>query len=173
MLYCFLSIFIYSLFNIYFYDIIIIRLLASIYREEVKLMNVSSKDVVVSATFRLLLNRAQDKKIQELRKALADVGEVEKCEIDLNFYRCFNAKGRRVGRRILIPMNGLGVAQLILHFENGISIPFYAISTFDQLGQFLSDVNYYAPNPEYYKRFSVEETDTLQRFIVISVKLVS
>ena len=136
-------------------------------------MNISSEDLVVSATFRLLLNHAQGKKIQRLKQSLAEVGKVEKCEMDMSFYRCFDSKARRVERRIFIPTNGLGVARLILRFENGVSIPFYTVSTFAELGRFLSDVGSYVTNPEYYKSFSVEETDTLQHFIVVSVKLVS
>lgn len=136
-------------------------------------MNIPSEGVVVSATFRLLLNRAQDKKIQSLKQALADMGSVERCEIDLDFYRTFDSKGRRVGRRIFIPMNGLGVARLLLHAENGISIPVCTVSTFSELGSFLSEVNYYATNSEFYKSFSVEETESMQHFFVVNVKLVS
>lgn len=132
-------------------------------------MNIPSESVLVQATFWLRLNRAQAKKIQGLKETLDNVGPVETCTIDLNFYRSFDSKGLRVGRKKFLPMSGLGVARMLLNFGNGIEVPFYTVSTFADLGRFLADVSTYMRNPEFLKTFTVKRTESLQHFFVVSV----
>lgn len=133
--------------------------------------NIPSEGILVSTTFRLLLNRAKAKKIQLLKQSLADIGEVEQCEVTLDFYRSFDTRGRRIGRKVYISANGLGIAKLVIRTVEGIEIPFHTVCTFRELGQFLSEAGPYMKDSEFSKSFWIEETDTLQNFIVFNMKL--
>lgn len=133
-------------------------------------MDINSEGVLVSSTFRLLLNRMRHKKLSKLKTDLASVSNVEHVEMELNFYHAFDARGRRLGRRIVIPTNGLGVAKMTLLFEDEVSISFHTVSTFGELGYFMSGVAPYMSDSKFSKSFSVEETET-QNYIIFKVQL--
>ena len=133
--------------------------------------NIPSESIIVSTTFRLLLNRAKDKKIQLLKQSLTDIGEVEQCEIALKFYHSFDAKGYRIGRKIYVSSNGLGIAKMVIHTVYGIEIPFHVICNFNDLSLFLSEATPYMKDSGFRKSFYIEQSETLQNYIVINVKL--
>lgn len=133
--------------------------------------NIPSEGIVVSATFRLLLNRAQDKKLRLLKQSLAEIGEVEQCEVELKFYRSFNSKGYRIGRKTYVPSNGTGIAKLVIHTVYGIEIPFHVVCRFSEIALFLSEAVPYMKDSEFRKSFYIEQSETLQNYIVINVNL--
>ena len=130
-----------------------------------------SEGIVVSATFRLLLNRAKDKKLRLLKQSLAEIGEVEQCEVELKFYRSFNSKGYRIGRKTYVPSNGTGIAKLVIHTVYGIEIPFHVVCRFSEIALFLSEAVPYMKDSEFRKSFYIEQSETLQNYIVINVNL--
>lgn len=133
--------------------------------------NIPSEGIVVSATFRLLLNRTQDKKLRLLKQSLAEIGEVEQCEVELKFYRSFNSKGYRIGRKTYVPSNGTGIAKLVIHTVYGIEIPFHVVCRFSEIALFLSEAVPYMKDSEFRKSFYIEQSETLQNYIVINVNL--
>lgn len=130
-----------------------------------------SEGIVVSTTFRLLLNRAQDKKLRLLKQSLAEIGEVEQCEVELKFYRSFNSKGYRIGRKTYVPSNGTGIAKLVIHTFYGIEIPVHVVCRFSEIALFLSEAVPYMKDSEFRKSFYIEQSETLQNYIVINVNL--
>ena len=130
-----------------------------------------SEGIVVSTTFRLLLNRAQDKKLRLLKQSLAEIGEVEQCEVELKFYRSFNSKGYRIGGKTYVPSNGTGIAKLVIHTVYGIEIPVQVVCRFSELALFLSEAVPYMKDSEFRKSFCIEQSETLQNYIVINVNL--
>lgn len=130
-----------------------------------------SEGIVVSTTFRLLLNRAQDKKLRLLKQSLAEIGEVEQCEVELKFYRSFNSKGYRIGRKTYVPSNGTGIAKLVIHTGYGIEIPCHVVCRFSEIALFLSEAVPYMKDSEFRKSFYIEQSETLQNYIVINVNL--
>ena len=89
--------------------------------------NIPNEGTIFSTTFRLLLNNAKAEKIQLLKQSLTALGEVEKCEVALDFYHGFNTKGRRIGKKIYVPSNGHGVAKFMIRTMDGKEIPFHTI----------------------------------------------
>ena len=130
-----------------------------------------SEGIVVSTTFRLLLNRAQDKKLRLLKQSLAEIGEVEQCEVELKFYRSFNSKGYRIGGKTYVPSNGTGIAKLVIRTVYGIEIPFHVVCRFSEIALFLSEAVPYMKDSEFRKSFYIEQSETLQNYIVINVNL--
>ena len=130
-----------------------------------------SEGIVVSTTFRLLLNRAQDKKLRLLKQSLAEIGEVEQCEVELKFYRSFNSKGYRIGGKTYVPSNGTGIAKLVIHTVYGIEIPFHVVCRFSEIALFLSEAVPYMKDSEFRKSFYIEQSETLQNYIIINVNL--
>lgn len=130
-----------------------------------------SEGIIVSTTFRLLLNRTQDKKLRLLKQSLAEIGEVEQCEVELKFYRSFNSKGYRIGRKTYVPSNGTGIAKLVIHTVYGIEIPFHVVCRFSEIALFLSEAVPYMKDSEFRKSFYIEQSETLQNYIVINVNL--
>lgn len=126
-----------------------------------------SEGIVVSTTFRLLLNRAQDKKLRLLKQSLTEIGEVEQCEVELKFYRSFNSKGYRIGRKTYVPSNGTGIAKLVIHTVYGIEIPFHVVCRFSEIALFLSEAVPYMKDSEFRKSFYIEQSETLQNYIVL------
>ena len=98
-------------------------------------------------------------------------GEVEKCEVALDFYHGFNTKGRRIGKKIYVPSNGHGVAKFMIRTMDGKEIPFHTICTFYELGQFMCEAGPYMRNSEFHKSFWIEETKSSQYYIVFKVEL--
>ena len=134
-------------------------------------MNIPSECVVDRAPFRLLLNREQDRKIQRLKESLTDLGEVDKCELQLEFFHGFNTKAYRIGSELRIPSNILGVAKLFIHTMDGNYIPFHVVCTFSDLISFMTAVDPYMSNSKYVKTFQLDETDSPKRFIILDTKL--
>ena len=133
--------------------------------------NIPNEGTIFSTTFRLLLNNAKAEKIQLLKQSLTALGEVEKCEVALDFYHGFNTKGRRIGKKIYVPSNGHGVAKFMIRTMDGKEIPFHTICTFYELGQFMSEAGPYMRNSEFHKSFWIEETKSSQYYIVFKVEL--
>lgn len=125
--------------------------------------------IVSSSKFRVSLYKMKDNKSKALKKQIDVLGNVDSCEAVLRFYHHFNSKGRYIENKLYIPSNENGISRMDIYLPNGSYIRFHMVSTFGGLHHFLNYAKCYFSDPKFVKKFSFEQSEDGESFIVIDV----